>query len=210
MDSRARHDRKAAALGRRGPALGLSLALALALAGPALQAQAQGPAGSAMQPLPVEQNPPGDIPDSQVFVEYRSPQGVSLKVPEGWARRDGAGAVRFADKYNAVELEVTPRAAAPTVAGLRATELAALARLPSAVEIRSVGQARLPAGPAVIVRYRDNSERDPVTDKAIRRDNERLYFWHAGRQAVLTLSAPAGADNADQWQLMARSLAWTK
>jgi hypothetical protein len=51
-------------------------------------------AQTANQPLPVrehpiapEKNPPGDIPDNQVFVEYRSPLGFAIKVPEGWARR---------------------------------------------------------------------------------------------------------------------------
>jgi HKD family nuclease len=37
------------------------------------------------QPLKPEKNPPGDIPDNQVFIDYVSTLGFSLKVPEGWA-----------------------------------------------------------------------------------------------------------------------------
>ena len=47
-----------------------------------------------------------------------------------------------------------------------------------------------------------------MTNKAIRLDAANYYFWKAGKLATLTLSAPAGADNADQWQLMAKSFAW--
>jgi hypothetical protein len=37
------------------------------------------------QELPVapEKKPPGDIPDTQVFITFTSPLGFSLKVPEG-------------------------------------------------------------------------------------------------------------------------------
>lgn len=35
-----------------------------------------------------ETNPPGDIPDTQAFVDYSSTAGYGVKVPEGWARTD--------------------------------------------------------------------------------------------------------------------------
>jgi hypothetical protein len=47
-----------------------------------------------------------------------------------------------------------------------------------------------------------------VTNKAIRLENERYFFWKGGKLATLTLSAPYGADNADQWLLMAKSFRW--
>jgi hypothetical protein len=74
--------------------------------------------------------------------------------------------------------------------------------------LASVKQLVLPAGPAFVVTYGSNSDPNPVTNKAIRLDNASYYFWKAGRLAIVTFSAPAGADNADQWQLMARSFAW--
>jgi hypothetical protein len=159
-------------------------------------------------PLAAEKSPPGDIPDNQVFVTYRSPLGFSLKTPEGWARHEEAHAVSFNDKYNEVRVEVTPRAAAPTLAGLKQEEVAALEKQANAVRVDSVKEVKLPAGPAIVVRYHANSAANPVTNKAVRQENARYYLWRGGRLATLTLSAPAGADNADQWNLMARSFAW--
>lgn len=48
-------------------------------------------------PLATEKNPPGDIPDNQAFVDYTSPLSFSIKVPEGWARREQASNVVFSD-----------------------------------------------------------------------------------------------------------------
>ena len=56
--------------------------------------------------------------------------------------------------------------------------------------------------------YTSDSEPNAVTDKQIRLENNCYLFEQAGREAALTFSAPAGADNADQWQLMARSFRW--
>lgn len=158
--------------------------------------------------LAVEKSPPGDIPDSQVFVTFHSAQGYSIKVPEGWARRDRPGGVSFSDKYNGLDLEVVARPVAPTFATVRAQEVAALEKGSGAVRVIGVSRRTLPAGPAIAVVYQVNSAPNAVTGKAIRLENERLYLWKDGRLATLTLSAPAGADNADQWKLMAGSFAW--
>jgi hypothetical protein len=160
------------------------------------------------RPAAVEKNPPGDIPDNQVFVLYRSPLGFAIKVPEGWARRETAGSVTFADKYNVVEIRVSPRPQAPTLDVLRTGEVRALQEAGRAVSVSALKPVGLPSGRAFVVSYRSNSERNPVTSKEIRLDNERYFFWKDGRLATLTLSAPSGADNADQWHLMATSFGW--
>ena len=160
------------------------------------------------QPVAAEKSPPGDIPDNQAFVTFRSALGFSVKVPEGWARRESAGAVNFSDKYNALQLAVAPQPAAPTLASLKAGEIAALEQSPKAVRVASVKALALPAGPAFVVHYGINSDPNAVTNKAIRLDSATYYLWKAGKLAMLTVSAPAGADNADQWLLMARSFTW--
>ena len=53
-----------------------------------------------------EKNPPGDIPDDQVFISYDAQQGFSLKVPEGWSRTTLDNGVRFFDKYGVIEVTV--------------------------------------------------------------------------------------------------------
>ncbi|RUY19735.1 hypothetical protein EN979_37155, partial [Mesorhizobium sp. M7A.F.Ca.US.001.04.2.1] len=58
----------------------LTLAMALGTMGaffPAIGGQAV----AAEKAVPAEKNPPGDIPDSQVFIDYASSQGFTMKVP---------------------------------------------------------------------------------------------------------------------------------
>ena len=171
-------------------------------------AQSVGAALAGQDPVAAEKNPPGDIPDNQAFVAYKSPLGFSFKVPEGWARREFPGGVSFNDKYNELQVAVSPQASAPTLTSLKVNEVAALEKSPKAIRVTGVKALALPAGQALVVHYAANSDPNPVTNKAIRLDNARYYFWKAGKLATLTVSAPAGADNADQWLLMARSFAW--
>ena len=182
----------------------LPLALLLAVGFPALLPI---PATAQEKPLAPEKNPPGDIPDSQVFVVYRLPQGVSLKVPEGWSRKDQAEGTTFADKYGRIAITVRP-GPAPTLSSVRANDAGELEGTGRAVKISTITEAALPAGSAVRIVYTENSEANAVTGKQIRLESERFLIGHAGNVAIVTFSAPAGADNADQWKLMSDSLAW--
>ena|SRR5579871_1435213 len=160
------------------------------------------------QPVAPEINSPGDIPDSQVFVNYASPLGFSLKVPEGWGRADRQDGARFADKYDSVDISVAPDAAQPTVQSSRTNEAAALKKLGRAVEIVVVRGVKLPAGEAILISYKSNSEPNAVTGKQLRLEHDRYLLYKAGQLATLDLAAPAGADNVDQWKLMAESFRW--
>jgi hypothetical protein len=160
------------------------------------------------QPIAAEINPPGDIPDSQVFINYESAIGFALKVPEGWARSDRADGARFVDKYDGVDIFIAAASAAPTADSVAKNEVAELIKSGRAVKLSSVKSVRLPAGQAVLIVYTSNSEPNEVTNKQIRLENNRYLFYRTGGIATLTLSAPAGADNADQWRLMAESFRW--
>lgn len=174
-----------------------------------LFAQASRLAPSASErPLVPEKNPPGDIPDNQVFIEYRSPLGFNIKVPEGWARRETPDGVTFSDKYNTIALAASQRPDAVTLANVKQQEVAELEKTGRAVHVTAVKSVKLPSGSAVVASYSSNSEPNPVTEKAIREENERYFFWQNGKLVTLTLSAPLGADNADQWGLMAKSFRW--
>ena len=166
------------------------------------------PSRAAETAVAPEKNPPGDIPDSQVFVLYKAPQGFSLEVPEGWSRRSGADGVSFADKYGEIDVSVASSDAAPTVTSVKAAEVAELVRTGHAVAVTSATSAALKAGPAVKVTYTSNSEPNAVTGKRIRLENERFVIGGPQKRAILTLSAPAGADNADQWALISKSFRW--
>lgn len=157
-----------------------------------------------------EKNPPGDIPDDQVFVKYASAVGgYSLKVPEGWARAENGADVSFTDKYNGVKVAVTNAAAAPpTAKNVLEGPLADLAKSGKAVKVKSVREIKLPAGAAVLVKYDSDSEPNAVTNKTLRLENEAYVFSKDGRVAILTVWAPRGADNADQWKLMSEGFSW--
>ena len=162
----------------------------------------------AERPLKPEKNPPGDIPDNQVFIDYVSPLGFSLKVPEGWARQDLPDGASFADKYGRITVTQTADPKMPTVEAAKQTLVPDLQKMLHAVTVSAVKPVKLPAGAALIVSYGSNSDPNPVTNKAVRLENDRYYFWKDGKLAAVTFSAPAGADNADQWDMMAKSFRW--
>lgn len=73
------------------------------------------PAVATEKAVSPEKNPPGDIPDTQVFLDYHSPEGFSLKVPEGWARTDLLHGAKFVDTLDGVAVTVAAVKSAPTV-----------------------------------------------------------------------------------------------
>lgn len=183
-----------------------ALVAASALSLPAYAAEA--PIQPTEAPLAPEHNPPGDIPDNQVFIDYASPLGFSLKVPEGWARRDLADGAVFQDKYDGVAVIERPWAAAPDKASAERTLAPQIVANARAVTIGKIEMVTLPAGKAVRISYGSNSDPSPVTNKAVRLENDRYFFWKDGKLVSLDLSAPRGADNVDQWTMMAHSFQW--
>lgn len=155
-----------------------------------------------------EKNPPGDIPDSQVFVQYKSPMGFALKVPEGWARAERTDGARFSDKYNIVDLAVSKIDQPPTAATAKLQQAAELKKAGHAVQIKSVKEVKLKSGPAVRISYSSNSAPNSVTNRQIRLEHDRYLMFKNGTLVTLDLSAPLGADNVDQWRLMSNSFQW--
>ncbi|MDQ6830206.1 MAG: hypothetical protein M3081_15220 [Gemmatimonadota bacterium] len=178
---------------------------------PSAASASAAPRAAIETPIAPENNPPGDIPDNQAFVSFASSAGgYKLEVPEGWARTaNGANATFTDNKYNGVAVDVTNAAPAPTVASVRASVIPMLEQSGRAVQVQKVEQVSLPAGAVVRVTYAANSDPNTVTGKQIRLENERYIFFKNGNEATLTLSAPQGADNVDQWQRMAKSFTWT-
>jgi len=166
------------------------------------------PASAAEKPVQPEKNPPGDIPDTQVFIDYTSPEGFTLKVPEGWARSDRADGASFVDKLDGVVVSVSRMGAAPTVDSTKADYVAKLEAAGRAVRVSAVKQVKLPAGTAIRIVYTSNSEPNSVTNRQVRVENERYLYFKDGKLVALELYAPKGADNVDQWQLMSSSFRW--
>ncbi len=166
------------------------------------------PVSAAEKPVAAEHNPPGDIPDTQVFVTYESPLGFTIRVPEGWSRAEHAKSVRFSDKYNVVEIVFSPLRAAPTVDSVKADQVPELEKVGRAVNITKVKDVKVKGGAAVLISYTSNSEPNQVTNKQIRLEHDRYLFFKDGNLAALDMAAPQGADNVDDWSLMANSFRW--
>jgi hypothetical protein len=166
-------------------------------------------AGSAPNPNAPEVNAAGDIPDNQVFVPFTpTGGGFTVSVPEGWARVSDGQATVFTDKFNSVRVESAPRSTPGDVANARSTDVLQLKGTVLGFLLGDVREVQRTAGRAVLITYAADSPPNPVTGRSVRESVERYAFWHAGRQVVLTLSGPQGADNVDPWRIVTNSLRW--
>jgi hypothetical protein len=160
-------------------------------------------------PVPAESNPPGDIPDSTVYVTYRSTAGhLMVKVPEGWSRTTTAASSTFTSNLNSIKVAWTHMAAAPTVGSARASTIPALRASGAAFRLQSVRAVPLPGGPAVEITYQVNSAPNAVTGRRYRLVIERFELYSKGRGAVLSLSSAVGSDNVDPWRIVSKSFRW--
>ena len=160
-----------------------------------------------------EVNPPGDIPDSQAFVKFtNSTGGYKLEVPEGWAQMaappEYSSDVTFINKYDGVSVHISPVATPPTAASAQTNEVKQIQSHGRAVTVTGVSGANVPAGKAVVIKYTSNSDPNPVTNKRVRLENATYVFYRNGKEAMLAMWAPLGADNVDQWNRMANSFRW--
>ncbi|MDE2384857.1 MAG: hypothetical protein KGO53_09575 [Alphaproteobacteria bacterium] len=159
-------------------------------------------------PVAAEVSPPGDIPDNQAFVMFTSPTGYAVKIPEGWSRKDDGTKTTFSDKYNHVALQLTDVPHAIDEAYAKASLVPDIQTSGRAVDGLSVKTLKLKSGPVIAIEYASNSEPNAVTNKQVREENERIYFVKDKQMMMMTLSAPVGADNVDQWLFMANSFRW--
>jgi hypothetical protein len=49
-----------------------------------------------------------------------------------------------------------------------------------------------------------------VTGKTVTEAAERYVFVQNGKEAIITLAGPNGADNVDAWRTISDSLSWSK
>ena len=161
----------------------------------------------AQAPVAVESNPPGDIPDNLAFVTFHDPGGrFSFSHPEGWVQSDTAGGVQFSDKLNGVTVTSGAGSAVPTVASARTRDVPALAAAQQAFTLTSVSAVTKPGGMGVLIVYRRNSSADPVTGRQYRDEVQRYELASGGREVVMELFGPVGADNVDAYATMIRSV----
>ncbi len=172
--------------------------------------RASASAAPAESAAPVENNPPGDIPDTQAFVDYHSTAGgYHLLAPEGWARADKGSSVSFSDKLHSVTVDIASASGPRSVDTARSMDEPKIRSSVRAFQEVTVERVALPSGPAVLLRYRANSEPNQVTGKVYRLEIDRYEVYKNGKLASLSLSAPAGSDNVDVWKKISDSFGWT-
>src|SRR5581483_776818 len=102
-----------------------------------------GPA-SPQAPVPPESNPPGDIPDTTVFVPYHSAAGgFTIRVPEGWARSTSRGSVSFVNNLNSITIRWIRVASPPTPASARSVDVPELRTAELAFRLKSISGTTL-------------------------------------------------------------------
>ena len=180
-----------------------SIAIAAAIASPFTA-----PIISAETAVTPEVSPPGDIPDNQAFIVFSSPAGFSVKVPEGWARKDSPNETVFSDKYNRIALTTSSLSHPLDLAYAKSTLAPEIQKSGRAVKIVKVSEANLKSGKAIKISFDANSETNEVTNKQIRQENESFFYAKDGKLVTLSLTAPKGADNADQWKMISSSFRW--
>jgi hypothetical protein len=165
------------------------------------------PAGDTQAPVPAEKNPPGDIPDNVAFVGYTNTAGrYRFTHPEGWAEKTQNTTVTFTDKLNGVQAMTGTATTAPTVGTAKQQDVATLTAGQAAFELRGINAVTLPAGQGVRIVYRRNSAPDPVTGRQYRDEVERYELVSGGREVIVELFGPVGADNVDAYKTMITSL----
>jgi hypothetical protein len=113
--------------------------------------------------------------------------------------------VAFQNKDYRIEASIVEVTATPIAARASAAKFA---KRPLAVAIRWVGEAKLPAGRSIHIRFTSVFERSPVVNNEIRLDSERYLITGCGKIAVLTLCAPAARQTAHLWKTIADSFRW--
>ena len=168
-----------------------------------------GAGSSTAAAAPPETNPAGDIPDKQAFVPFTPPGGLfTVSVPEGWARTTEGAATIFTDKSNTVRIETRPLATAPNTQSVSLDELPIIASSTPGYRSGTVSAVQRTAGPVMLITYQGTAPPNPVTGKTGTDAIERYEFWRDGREVILTLSGPVGADNVDPWRTLTDSLQW--
>ncbi|HEY8312895.1 MAG TPA: hypothetical protein VIG51_01870 [Candidatus Baltobacteraceae bacterium] len=157
---------------------------------------------STAMPAAAQSNPPGDIPDTQLFVPFKSTGAYAVLAPEGWSRSVSGSNVTFVWNYDGERVVETSGA----LNG--AAVLGAIRTAFGGVKDAKTKVVTLPGGPATLVTYTSESAPDAVTGKRVRLENNSYVFRKNGKSARLDLWAPQGSDNVDQWNKISRSFAW--
>ncbi|MEY2448807.1 MAG: hypothetical protein QOH79_2283 [Acidimicrobiaceae bacterium] len=166
-------------------------------------------AAATVDPNAPEPNAAGDIPDDTVYVPFTFDAGpFTLTVPEGWARTDAPGTTTFTDNFNSAQMFVTAAASAPTPQSARDNEVPSIQSSSTHFQLENVTTVNRKGGSVVLITYKADSAPNAVTGKVQQLAIERYEYWQNGKEGVIVLSGPVGADNVDPWRTISDSFSW--
>ncbi len=111
--------------------------------------------------------------------------------------------------YSGIQIQIRTFKEPLSIQSAQSVLIPELIKTGRAVSVKNINQIKRNAGISIAVKFESNSDPNSVTGKQIRLEGETYYFADGkGRLAVLTLWAPYGADNADQWNLISDSFRW--
>jgi hypothetical protein len=166
--------------------------------------------GATVDPNAPEPSAVGDIPDNTAYIPVTFAAGpFTVKVPEGWARTDASGGTTFTDNFNSVQLLATPASSAPTTQSARDAEVPSIQSSSTNFQLGKVTTVTRKGGAAVVITYKADSAPSAVTGKVRQLAVERYEFWQNGKEAIIVLSGPVGADNVDPWKTITDSFSWS-
>ncbi len=158
-------------------------------------------------PAPTIKAETGALPETQTFTNHTSAEGkYDIQAPDGWKKKEQGPNLKFTHGNSGMEVEIIETTEPFSLETVKGVQLADLVRKGRAVEIKTVGMTDTNGGKAVYVDYENNSE--PAGGKQHRQVNHRYYFSRNGHLAVLTLWAPAGADNENIWKQIPDTFYW--
>jgi hypothetical protein len=144
-----------------------------------------------------------------MYVPFVAPGGgVSVKVPEGWARSTTSTGTELTDKLNRIEIAPGTSSSAPTVDSVIGGDVPKLRSSVPNFSLGKITTEKRAGSIVVLVRYQGDSPQDPVTGKVVRDAFERYVYYHSGQRLDLTLSGPTNADNVDPWRIVSDSVRW--
>jgi hypothetical protein len=117
--------------------------------------------------------------------------------------------VTFTSNLNSVTVASQAPPGQLSPASVRAKDLPALAAKLKGFKLQSLTTISRSGQQAVRIEYLAAGPSNAVTGKAPMDAVQRYLFVHNGKEAVLTLAGPKGADNVDPWRTISDSLRWS-
>jgi hypothetical protein len=166
--------------------------------------------GATVDPNAPEPNAAGDIPDNTVYVPFTFAGGpFTVSVPEGWARTNSSNGTTFTDNFNSAQFLVSSSTSPPTTQSARDSEVPSIQSSSTNFQLDNVTTVSRNGGTAVLITYKADSAPNAVTGKVRQLAVERYEFWQNGKEAIVVLSGPVGADNVDPWRTISDSFSWS-